>query len=280
MTDVAVRRGFVDIAEGQMHYRTCGPDNGPVLVMLHGSPLSAHSVVPLMKEMGKTFRVIAPDMLGNGDSSAPQKIPVTIPYLSDAMTRAMDGLGLREYYLYGYHTGGNLGIEAAINRPKQVKKLVIDGMGLYSPDDRAGLLNNQAPEMNPDLEGTQLLRAWALVRDGKVFWPWWNRTAQGVRGHGLPDANALHDDVVELLKSVRTYHHAYRAALGYDKIPRVKLLALPVLVSASEKDMLRSYLDKAAALVPSGRSAVTGDPFTEEGRQKTAKIYTDFLLEG
>ena len=23
----------------------------------------------------------------------------------------------------------------------------------------------------------------------------------------------------------------------------------------------------------------TGDPFTEEGRQKTAKIYTDFLLE-
>jgi hypothetical protein len=85
--------------------------------------------------------------------------------------------------------------------------------------------------------------------------------------------------VVELLKSVRTYHHAYRAALGYDKIPRVKLLTLPVLVSASEKDMLRSYLDKAAALVPGGRSAVTGDPFTEEGRQKTAKIYTDFLLE-
>ena len=111
MTDVTVRRGFADIAEGQMHYRTCGPDNGPVLVMLHGSPLSAHSVVPLMKEMGKTFRVIAPDMLGNGDSSAPQKIPVTIPYLSDAMTRAMDSLGLREYYLYGYHTGGNLALK-------------------------------------------------------------------------------------------------------------------------------------------------------------------------
>ena len=32
MTDITVRRGFVDIAEGQMHYRTCGPDNGPVLV--------------------------------------------------------------------------------------------------------------------------------------------------------------------------------------------------------------------------------------------------------
>lgn len=279
MTDTVVRRGFVDVAEGQIHYRHAGPANAPVLVMLHGSPTSAHALMPLMREMAKTFRVIAPDMLGNGDSSPAQKYPVTIEILADGAMRAFDGLGLKEFFLYGYHTGGNLGIETALARPKQVKKLIIDGMGLYSPADRAALVGNQAPEMKADLEGTQLLRAWHLVRDGKIFWPWWNRGAQNVRGLGLPDPDTLHEDVLELLKCCRTYHHAYRAALGYDKVPRVKQLKLPVLVSASEKDMLRKYLDEAAALIPGARSAVAGDPSTPEGRQKTAKIYTDFLLD-
>jgi len=195
------------------------------------------------------------------------------------MMRAMAGLGLESYYVYGFHTGGNIGIEAALAQPQTVKKLVIDGMGLYSPKDQADLLANQAPEMTPDLEGTQLLRAWHLVRDGKIFWPWWNRTKEGVRGLGLSDADTMHDEVVELLKSIRTYHHNYRAALGYDKRPRVALLKLPVMVMAAETDMLRPYLEEAASLIPGAKHGVGGDPKTPEGLAKTAQLCADFYLE-
>lgn len=278
MTVEKVNRGFVEVDEGQIHYRTCGPEDAPPLVMLHGSPLSALSIVPLMKEFGHSFRVIAPDTLGNGDSSPQTKLPVTIPYLADGMLRGMAALGLKEYYVYGFHTGGNLGIEAALAQPKTVKKLIIDGMGLYSSKDQADLLANQAPEIKPDMEGTQLLRTWHLVRDGKIFWPWWNRTTQGVRGLGLPDPDTLHDDVVELLKCSRTYHHNYRAALGYDKRPRVAQLKLPVLVTAAETDMLRPYLEEAAKLIPGAKHAVGGDPKTVEGLRKTAQVCTEFLL--
>ena len=194
------------------------------------------------------------------------------------MLRGMAALGLKEYYVYGFHTGGNLGIEAALAQPKTIKKLIIDGMGLYSSKDQADLLANQAPEIQPDMEGTQLLRTWHLVRDGKIFWPWWNRTIQGVRGLGLPDADTLHDDVVELLKCSRTYHHNYRAALGYDKRPRVAQLKLPVLVTAAETDMLRPYLEEAAKLIPGAKHAVGCDPKTVEGLRKTAQVCTDFLL--
>lgn len=278
MTDVKVLRGFVEVEEGQIHYRTCGPADGPPLVMLHGSPLSSLSIVPLMRAFGRTFRVIAPDTIGNGDSSPQQQHPVTIPYLADAMLRAMAGLGLTEYFVYGFHTGGNIGIEASLAQPKAVKKLIIDGMGLYSPDDQRDLLANQAPEITPDLEGTHFLRAWHLVRDGKIFWPWWNRTADGARGLGLPDAETLHADVMELLKSVQTYHHNYRAALGYDKRPQVAKLKVPVLVTAAESDMLRPYLEEAAALIPGAKHAVGGDPKTEEGLRKTADVCEAFLL--
>ncbi len=278
MTVEKVLRGFVEVEEGQIHYRTCGPEDAPVLVMLHGSPLSALSLVPMMRELGHKFRVIAPDTLGNGDSSPQQKHPVTIAYLADAMLRGMDGLGLKEYFVYGFHTGGNIGIEAALTRPGTVKKLIIDGMGLYSDEDRTALVANQAPEFKPDFEGTQFIRAWYLVRDGKVFWPWWNRTDKGVRGFGLNDPEALHDDAMELMKGLRTYHHNYRAALGYDKRPQVAKLKVPVLVTAAESDMLRPYLEEAASLIPGAKHAVGGDPKTLEGRQKTAKMCEDFLL--
>lgn len=278
MTVEKILRGFVEVGEGQIHYRTCGPEDGPPLVMLHGSPLSSLSIVPLMREFGETFRVFAPDTLGNGDSSPQAKTPVTIDYLADGMLRGMAALGLKEFFVYGFHTGGNIGIEAALAQPKTVKKLIIDGMGLYSPDDQRDLLANQAPEMIPDLEGTHFLRAWHLVRDGKIFWPWWNRTDDGVRGLGLPDADTLHADVMELLKSVRTYHHNYRAALGYDKRPQVAKLKVPVLVTAAETDMLRPYLEEAASLIPGAKHAVGGDPKTVEGRRHTAKVCAEFLL--
>jgi pimeloyl-ACP methyl ester carboxylesterase len=277
MTD-RVNRGFVEIEEGQIHYRTSGSADAPPLVMLHGSPLSSYSIIPLIRAMGRHFRVIAPDTIGNGDSSPQQKFPVTINYMADAMMRGMAGLGLDRYYVYGFHTGGNVGIEAALAQPKTIKKLVIDGMGLYSPKDQADLLANQAPEMTPDMEGTQLLRAWHLVRDGKIFWPWWNRTKEGVRGLGLSDADTMHDEVVELLKSIRTYHHNYRAALGYDKRPRVALLKLPVMVMAGETDMLRPYLEEAAGLIPGAKHAVGGDPKTPEGLEKTAQLCANFFL--
>ncbi len=278
MNSIVIRRGFVDIDEGQMHYRHCGSTNNPPLVVLHGSPLSSHSVIPIMTALAKYFRVIAPDMLGNGDSSPPTKLPVTIEYLADAMLRAVEALGLKEFYLYGYHTGGNLGIEAALARPRVVRKLIIEGMGLYNDEERAGLLANQAPEILTDLEGTQLLRAWHLVRDGKIFWPWWNRTRDGARKSGLPDAKQLHRDVLELLKGIDTYHHAYRAALAYVKQPRAAILRLPVLVSAAESDVLKEHLIEAAKLIPEARHAVIGDPSTESGLRKTAEIYRNFLL--
>jgi pimeloyl-ACP methyl ester carboxylesterase len=71
-TPAPIRRGFVEIAEGQVHYRTAGWDRpGVPLMMLHPSPGSARMLEPLMGVFGQERRVIATDTLGNGDSSSP-----------------------------------------------------------------------------------------------------------------------------------------------------------------------------------------------------------------
>ena len=70
---IQIVRGFVDIAEGQVHYRQAGssPPGQPPLVMFHASPGSAKSLEPLMQVLASRRRVIALDTLGNGDSCAP-----------------------------------------------------------------------------------------------------------------------------------------------------------------------------------------------------------------
>ena len=278
MTGIAIRRGFVDVDEGQIHYRACGPASNPVLVMVHGSPGGSRALVPLMEELGKSFHIYAPDTLGNADSSAAATNTVDIPYLAGGLLRALDGLGLDEVFLWGSHTGGNISLEASIAQPRRVKKLILDGVGLYPDDEREGLLQNHAPAITPDGEGSQFNWAWHFVRDGHLFWPWWRREGERGRDMGVPDPDELHDQVMDVLKAIRTYHLSYRAALGYEKRRRLPLVGVPTLVTAGDSDMLRLYTEEAAGLIPGAIAAYTKDPKTPEGLRDAAETYRRFLL--
>ncbi len=66
-----IRRGFVDFERGQIYYRYTGTKDAPPLLLLHASPGSSRQLEPLISEMAKSFHVIAPDTMGNGDSMPP-----------------------------------------------------------------------------------------------------------------------------------------------------------------------------------------------------------------
>ena len=110
------------------------------------------------------------------------------------------------------------------------------------------------------------------MRDGHLFWPWWRREGERAREVGLPDPDTLHDQVMDVLKSIRTYHHSYRAALGFDKRSRLPLISVPTMVAAGDSDMLRQYSEEAAALIPGAVTAYTKDPKTPEGRRDAAAL--------
>ena len=278
MSEPIIRRGFVDVNEGQIHYRYCGDDSLPVLVMVHGSPGGSRALIPLMKVLQNHFRIIAPDTLGNADSSPATAETVTIPYLADGLMRALNGIGPESFYLWGSHTGANIAVEAAIAAPERIMRMVLDGVGLYPKDEQAAMLANHAPEIKPDTMGTQLSWAWHFVRDGHLFWPWWRREAGRVRNVGLPHPDILHEQVLDVLKSIKTYHHSYRAALGYEKRSRLPLITVPTMISTGESDMLNVYTEEAAGLIPGSVLGRTKDLTSAEGIEATAEMYRDFLL--
>lgn len=251
-----IRRGFVDVAHGQIHYRAAGTGDGTPLAMIHQSPGSSKQLEGLAAALvGQGRRIVAPDTAGNGDSDAlPGEAP-TIWELAGAAFEALDRLLPGRFDLYGSHTGASLAMEIAIAHPARVRRLVIDGMGLYAAGEQAEIIERYAREIVPDLEATHLMKVWHFCRDQHLFWPYYNRTADGRLPNGLPDADAFHDFVVEVLKAMRTYHRSYRAAFRHPKRERLPLIAVPTLVVCSPSDMLRGYFEEVTALVPRARKA-------------------------
>jgi pimeloyl-ACP methyl ester carboxylesterase len=277
MTLAPLRRGFVDVGSSQVHYRHGGQGSGLPLVMVHASPGSSRQLADLAAHLAAGRRVLAPDTAGNGDSDPLELHTPGITDLAAHALAALDALIEGPFDLYGSHTGASIAMEIALAAPSRVRRLVIDGMGLYAADEQSDVLRQYAREIAPDLEGTHLMKVWHFCRDQYLFWPYYNRTAHGRLPNGLPDAETFHDFVVEVLKAMRTYHRSYRAAFRHPKRERLVHLRLPVLVLTSPSDMLDSYADEVASLVP-GAVRASSPPWADPHfHRDTAQRIADFL---
>lgn len=198
-------------------------------------------------------RVIAPDTPGNGDSDP---LPIAAPAIADyasAMAQFLAALGIESADLYGSHTGSCIAAEVAILVPRQVRRVVHDGAGVFTSQEVAAHLANYAHPFEPDLDGAYLMRAFMFCRDQFLFFPWYARSRAARRDSGMGSARALHLWVVEVLKAATTYPLAYRAAFSYPARERLPLVVQPTLCMAAEDDPLRDGTREVAHTVPGGR---------------------------
>lgn len=278
--DATIFRRFVDIPGGQVHYRTAGEDKGGTpLVMFHASPSSSKLLTPLIGKFGLTRRVIAPDTMGNGDSSAPPK--TDSPEIDDFVDwhlAAMDKLGLGTVDLYGSHTGAGIAAEIAIRHPDRVRRLIVDGItGKATPGETDALVKKYAPGVTISHDGAYVTWLWSYIRDTFLFWPWFEHGPANVRDVGLPSADDLHDKFVELLKATRTYHLPYKAAFRHNTASRIHLIKTKWLYACGVNDMLIKYYDANVALVPNAVHVKTPGVWSPEATWKTVEIFNRFL---
>lgn len=234
---IAVRRGFVDTSNGQVHYRIAGA--GAPLLMCHASPGSSKQLERLISSLAQRNLVIAPDTPGNGDSSP---LPSEVPGMADyarAQLEFMDAFGLDRVDVYGSHTGAGIAAEMAILAPERIGKVIQDGASIFTAEQREAHLKFYAHPFPADLDGAYLMRAFMFCRDQYFFFPWYARDKAHRRDGGLPKAQVLHDWVLEVLKSNETYYRAYRAAFAYPAEERLLRVRQPVLALGAEDDPLR-----------------------------------------
>jgi pimeloyl-ACP methyl ester carboxylesterase len=265
VTEAEIDRAFLRVAAGLIHYRHARPADvaGTVpLVMAHGGPGSSAGLAPLIAALGADRLVVAPDMMGNGDSDPPPN-PPTIAFHAENLVKVMDRLGLERVDLYGHHTGAQVICEVAIAHPGRVRRLVMDGLGLFPPGQRAEFMSLYAPEIIPDPMGGHLAWVWDFIGQTTQHFPHYRRDdAHRVVGGAPPPLAAWTTRAAEVLKVWSTYHLAYRAAFAHDLAARLPLVTSSTVVLAVAGDPLEPYARLAAELIAGGRV----EPTTREQR--------------
>lgn len=231
--------------------------------MLHASPGSSYALEPLIERLASTRTVIAIDTPGFGESEA---LTMAEPLCADyamALEETLDAMDLASLDLYGTHTGSKIATEFATQRPERVRRLVLDGIGAYSEEERADLLANYTPDLSPVWDGSHLIRAWTMRRDMHLFWPWFRRDAEHRIALDMPSVDELHDHFVDFLRAVPGYGKGYRAAFRYEVGPALEKLQIPTLLVALPSDPLFGYLEQtgqmsASISVDAGANDVDG----------------------
>jgi pimeloyl-ACP methyl ester carboxylesterase len=118
-------------AEIQLHghklsYRIGG--RGPVLFLVHGITNSSSNWEPVLALLGRRFTVIAPDLLGHGDSAKPRgdySLGANASLLRDFMV----ALGHERATIAGHSLGGGIAMQIAYQFPDRVERLVLVSSG-------------------------------------------------------------------------------------------------------------------------------------------------------
>ena len=241
---VDVKRRLVTVSgERQVHYRRAG--SGPPFVLMHGSPRSSLEVIGLLEQLADTFTVVALDTPGYGGSD--RLTHLELPEISDyaaAVVEATDALGLERFGVYGTHTGALLALEVACMRPDRVGAAVLDGLPLFNDEEREEFLARFNPPYTPTISGSHLVDLWSRFRDQSVYFPWYRRESATRLDIDLPDAEWLHDGVLDFLRAGDSYPLAYDAAFRHVAEPSLAALTVPTAILAHDDDPLAHYWER------------------------------------
>ena len=256
----SIKRDFADLDEGQVHYwtsRTAIRDKPP-LVLLHPGPGTARIQVPLLEVLSTSRTVIAPDLMGMGDSAPPPFADEDSPeldYYADAVARFLDAIGVAQCDVYGSSLGGRVAVELAVSWPDRVRRLILGQVRIMKGQDLEAMAKRHAPKVEPDQNGVYVHFLWNRLRDLYTYFPWFKRKEENRRKKDLPPAELMHVAFIEQMKMATTAHLAFSAYYRYPVEEKLGLIKAKTLVRG----------DGIAPMIPNATDwdpVLKGDPLT------------------
>jgi pimeloyl-ACP methyl ester carboxylesterase len=107
-------------------FRTAG--DGPVLVLVHGMAGSSVTWRYVLPQLAARFKVVAPDLLGHGDSAKP-RTEYALGAHANLLRDLLNALGLERATLVGQSLGGGVVMQMAYQFPDRCERLVLVGSG-------------------------------------------------------------------------------------------------------------------------------------------------------
>src|SRR3954466_7341731 len=112
-----------------VHYDEAGADTGgPVVVLIHGIASRASQWHGVMADLGETCHVIAPDLLGHGESAKPRG-DYSLGAHACGVRDLLAALGHDRVTLVGHSLGGGIAMQFPYQFPERVERLVLVNSG-------------------------------------------------------------------------------------------------------------------------------------------------------
>jgi pimeloyl-ACP methyl ester carboxylesterase len=255
-----------------VHYKDTGPQDAPVVLLLHGFGSSLQTWDQWAAQLEKHYRVIRLDLPGFGLTG-----PSPLHDYSESgdlatLTHFVDKLGLASFSIVGHSMGGKMAWNLAAAEPDRVKALVL-----------------MAPDGFPEAKdiGTKPYAVPAIMGLMKFCLPKYL-----VRKSIEPaffDANALSDSLVDRYYDMLRAPGVREAILERsnqtiytDPVPRLKKITAPTLLIWGDRDrMIPSSNAQSYANVLSSSKTVLllnlGHLLQEEQPERALVHVTDFL---
>ena len=125
---VPVEQGEVTANSIRTAYLSAG--RGDSIIFLHGAGAGAVTWYPSIGAIAKNFHVIAPDIVGYGESDKPNAV-YDRPYFSKWLKGFMIEMKISKAHIVGLSQGGAIALQFTIDNPEMVGKLIlVDTAGL------------------------------------------------------------------------------------------------------------------------------------------------------
>ena len=99
--------------------------SGPPVLMLHGLGGTKASFLPTVAALAPSFRAIAVDALGFGDSDKPLGASYGPQFQADAVAALLDAMEIDRAHLIGHSMGGRIALEVGFEHHRRIERLVL-----------------------------------------------------------------------------------------------------------------------------------------------------------
>jgi pimeloyl-ACP methyl ester carboxylesterase len=106
---------------------------GEALLLIHGMAGSSQTWRAILPQLAKKYRVIAPDLLGHGQSSKP-RTDYSLGAFAVGLRDLLDELGVASATIVGHSLGGGIAMQFLYQHPDYCRRLVLISSGGLGPD--------------------------------------------------------------------------------------------------------------------------------------------------
>lgn len=107
--------------------------SGPAVLLIHGIGDNSVAWEPVHSSLARRFTVIAPDLLGHGQSDKP-RADYSVAAYANGMRDLLSVLGIDQVTVIGHSLGGGVAMQFAYQFPQMVERLILVGAGGVTKD--------------------------------------------------------------------------------------------------------------------------------------------------